>query len=99
MTFGETYGKEIVALLVPLVTWAMNTFFRARARLLWASPHTFTFLVQQPLLDAQGNQVSPSQTVHTRSLIVWNAGKDTATNVESVFNWEPLYQCVAVAAF
>ena len=56
--------------------------------------HTFTFLVQQPLLDAQENQISPSQTVHTRSLIVWNAGKDTATKVELVFNWEPL--CINV---
>ncbi len=82
MTFLETYGKEIVALFVPLVTWALNTFFKAKARLLLASPHTFTFLVQQPLLDPQGKQISPSQTGHTRSLMLWNAGKDTATKVE-----------------
>jgi len=94
MTFLETYGKEIVALFVPLVTWALNTFFKAKARLLLASPHTFTFLVQQPLLDSQGKQISPSQTVHTRSLMVWNAGKDTATKVECVFNWKPL--CINV---
>lgn len=94
MTFIETYGKEIVALFVPLLTWTLNTFFKARARLLLASPHTFTFLVQQPLLDAQGKQISPSQTVHTRSLMVWNAGKDTATRIEWVFNWKPL--CINV---
>ncbi len=94
MTFLETYGKEIVALFVPLVTWGLNTFFKAKARLLLASPHTFTFLVQQPLLDPQGKQISPSQTVHTRSLMVWNAGKDTATKVEWVFNWKPL--CINV---
>jgi hypothetical protein len=50
MTFLETYGKEIVALFVPLLTWVLNTFFRAKARLFLANPHTFTFLVQQPLL-------------------------------------------------
>ncbi len=94
MTFVETYGKEIVALCVPLVTWALNTFFKAKARLLFASPHTFTFLVQQPLLNAQGQQISPTQTVHTRSLLVWNAGKETATKIEWVFNWKPL--CINV---
>ena len=94
MTFLEIYGKEIVALCVPLVTWALNAFFKAKARLLLASPHTFTFLVQQPLLDQQGNQIAPSQTVHTRSLMVWNAGKETATKLEWVFNWKPL--CINV---
>ena len=94
MTLFETYGKEIVALIVPLVTWALNTFFRAKAKLLLASPHTFTFLVQQPLIDPQGIQIAPNQTVHTRSLIVRNAGKETATRVEWVFNWKPL--CINV---
>lgn len=90
MTAIETYGKEIVALLVPLITWTMNTFFKAKARLFLANPHTFTFLVQQPRLDAQGNQIAPTQTVHTRSLMVWNAGRETATKLELVFNWKPL---------
>lgn len=90
MTFFETYGKEIVALLVPLLTWVLNTFFRAKAKLFLANPHTFTFLVQTPLLDPQGNQIAPRQTVHTRSLMVWNAGKETATKIEWVFNWKPL---------
>jgi hypothetical protein len=50
MTFIETYGKEIVALLVPVVTWVLNVLFKAKARLQVASPHQFTFLVQQPLI-------------------------------------------------
>lgn len=90
MTLLETYGKEIISLFVPLLVWALNTFFKAKAKLLLASPHTFTFLVQQPLLYPQGNQISPTQTVHTRSLMVWNSGKETATKVEWVFNWKPL---------
>ena len=90
MTVFETYGKEIVALLVPLITWVLNTFFRAKAKLLLANPHTFTFLVQIPLLDLQGNQIAPTQTIHTRSLWVRNVGKETATKVEWVFNWKPL---------
>jgi hypothetical protein len=63
MAFLETYGKEIVALLVPLVTWSLNTFFKAKAKLLLATPHTFTFLVQEPLRDQQGNVLRPTQTI------------------------------------
>jgi hypothetical protein len=45
-------------------------------------------------LNSQGQQIAPTQTVHTRSLLVWNAGKDTGTKVEWVFNWKPL--CINV---
>ena len=94
MNILETYGKEIVALIVPFVTWALNTFFRQKAKLQLASPHTFTFLVQQPLFDPQGNQILPTQTVKTQSLMVMNSGRQTATKVEWVFNWKPL--CINV---
>ena len=90
MAFIETYGKELVALAVPLVSWALNTFFRRKASLLLAIPHRFTFLVQQPLVNAQGQQISPNQTVETRSIVVWNSGRETATNIEWVFNWKPM---------
>jgi hypothetical protein len=90
MTFFETYGKEIVAVLVPFITWALNGFFKAKAKLHVALPHQFTFLVQQPLIDTQGTQVSPTQTVRTNSFIIRNAGREKATKVELVFNWEPM---------
>ena len=61
---------ERIERLVPLLTWVLNTLFRAKARLFLANPHTFAFLVQTPLLDPQGNQIAPRQTVHTRSLMV-----------------------------
>lgn len=89
MTFIETYGKEIVALLVPFLTWSLKTFSRAKAKLLLAAPHRFTFLVQEPLLDADGKIKSPMQTVYTSSILLRNAGRETATNVEFVFNWKP----------
>lgn len=94
MTLLETYGKEIVALLVPLITWMLNTFYKAKAKLHLGNPHTFTFLVQQPLLDAKGNQISPTQTAHTQSLVVWNAGREPAMKIEWVFNWKP--DCINV---
>ena len=90
----QAYSKEIVSLVVPLIAWVLNTFFKAKARLLLASPHTFTFIVQEPLLNAQGNQISQNQTVHTQSIMTWNAGRETATKVQWVFNWKPL--CINV---
>lgn len=90
MTFFETYGKEIVSLLVPILTWVLNGVFKAKAKLQVALPHQFTFLVQQPLIDAEGKQVSPTQTVKTNSFIIRNAGREPASKVELVFNWKPM---------
>lgn len=90
MTFFETYGKEIVSLLVPIMTWILSRFFKTKAKLQVALPHQFTFLVQQPLNDAEGNQVSPIQTVKTNSFIIRNDGSEPASKVELVFNWKPM---------
>lgn len=87
--FFRTYGKELIALAVPLLTWALNTFFKSRTRLLVANPHAFTFLVQEPLSDPQGQLISPTQTINTCAFALLNAGKETATRVEVVFNWQP----------
>ena len=87
----QSYGKEIVSLIVPLVAWMLNTFFKARAKLLIARPHAFTFLVPEPLLDPGGNEISPTQTVNTNSFVIFNAGRETATNIELVFNRKPPY--------
>jgi len=90
--FLQTYGKEIISLAVPLIAWALNTFFKAKAKLLIANPHSFTFLVQEPLRDPNGDVIRPTQTIQTRSFVLFNSGRDTATNVEVIFNWKP--KCV-----
>lgn len=89
-SFLITYGKEVFALAVPIFAWALNYFFRAKAKLNLSFPHAFTFLVQEPLRDVNGNEVAPSQTVNTRSLVISNAGRIAATRVELVFNWQPV---------
>lgn len=90
MTFFQTYAKELVSLLVPFVGWALARFLRAKARLVVGTPHAFVFLVQEPLRDPHGNIVSNTQTARTCSYMVKNAGSETATKVELVFNWKPL---------
>lgn len=87
--FLQEYGKEIFSALVALLVWALGTFYKTRARLLVATPHAFTFLVQEPLFDAQGQLVRDTQLMHAASFWIENAGRETATNVEVVFNFEP----------
>ncbi|MCP1420608.1 hypothetical protein J3D47_004851 [Pseudomonas laurylsulfativorans] len=91
MNFISTYGKEIVSLIVPIITWLLNSGLKAKAKLVWTSPHSFTFLVQEPIRDADGNVLSPTQRVCTASIKVINTGRDTANKVELVFNWRPQY--------
>lgn len=89
MDFLSTYGKEIVSLLVPFITWFLNVGNKGKARLIWTSPHSFTFLVQEPIRDAQGVILQPTQKVCTASIRVINTGRETANKVELVFNWKP----------
>ena len=90
INFAE-YGKEVVSLLVPFITWFLNVGIKPRAKLVWTSPHSFTFLVQEPVRDAEGKIVRSNQTVCTASVKVINSGRDTAHKVELVFNWKPQY--------
>jgi hypothetical protein len=90
MEIFQQYAKEIVALLVPILTWLLNSSQRAQAKLIRGIRHSHTFLVNQPLLDAKGNQIKPSQLAHTASVVIYNVGRKAATNVELVFNFVPM---------
>jgi hypothetical protein len=85
------YAKEIVSLIVPLLTWFLNVGIKPRAKLFWTTRHAFTFLVQEPLHNETGEILQPVQNVRTASLKVMNAGRETAHKVELVFNWRPQY--------
>ena len=64
--------------------------FRAAAILQLARPRNVTFRVDEPLQGTNDHFISPGQTVHTVTHLLGNAGKETATRVELVFNWKPL---------
>lgn len=89
MSFLETYGKEIFAVIVAAVPWLLDRF-KGKARLQYSQSHSHNFLVQQPLFDPEGELVREVQTANTRSFIVHNAGRQTSTKVEIVFNWKPI---------
>jgi len=90
MEFIQGYAKELFALLVPLVTWLLNNRYKAKAKLQLGVPHRFTFLIQEPLRDTDGTELKSNQSAQTASHVLTNAGRETATNVEVVFNWKPL---------
>lgn len=90
MEFIHQYAKEIFSIVVPIITWILNNKFKAKAKLQLAVPHSFTFMVQEPLRNAEGEIIRPTQGVYTASRVLKNSGKETATNVELVFNWKPL---------
>lgn len=46
--------------------------------------------MQQPLFNPDGEKIREVQTANTRSFIVFNAGRETSTKVEIVFNWKPI---------
>ncbi|MBP5100996.1 hypothetical protein, partial [Pseudomonas protegens] len=89
MSFLETYGKEIFAVVVAAVPWLLDRF-KGKARLQYSQSHSHNFLVQQPLFNPEGELVREVQTANTRSFIVYNAGRETSTKVEIVFNWKPV---------
>ena len=90
MDILQTYGKEIIALLVPFIAWVLSSFFKTKAKLQVALPHQFTYIVQEPRTDAAGKIISPTQTVQTNSFIIRNGGREAAEKVELVFNWKPM---------
>lgn len=91
MSVLAEYGKEIVSLVIPFITWFLNVGIKPRAKLIKATRHAFTFIVQEPIRNANGDVVQPNQRVCTASVQIINSGRDTAHKVEVVFNWKPQY--------
>lgn len=91
MSVLAEYGKEIVSLAVPFITWFLNVGIKPKAKLIKTTRHAFTFIVQEPIRNAEGAVVQPNQKVCTASVQIINSGRDTAHKVEVVFNWKPQY--------
>jgi hypothetical protein len=94
MELVRTYAKELVSLAIPFVSTVLAWLSKSQPRLTYSTPHGFTFLVQEPLRNAEGQVVNPTQLVHTRSFWFRNQGRATAHKVEIVFNWKP--RCVNI---
>jgi hypothetical protein len=86
-----SYGKEVVSLCVPFLTWFLNVAMKAKTRLVWNTPHEFNLLVHEPLRNSAGDIIQDTQIVRTASFRVQSIGRQGATKIELVFNWKPQY--------
>ncbi|ACT14022.1 hypothetical protein H2Y56_07615 [Pectobacterium aroidearum] len=86
-----TYSKEIFSILVVFLTWALNNYSKGKAKLAFGDLHEFTFLLNEPLYDENNNVVKEKQLVFTRSLFLVNDGRESATDISVVFNYEPKF--------
>jgi hypothetical protein len=91
MNLLSQYGKEIFAIVLPVFTLVLNKFFKNGAKVCYGQLHQFTYLLDVPLLDQQGDVLLPTQTVHTQSYVFRNEGREPATKMEVVFNYPPQY--------
>ncbi|TDN47618.1 hypothetical protein [Scandinavium goeteborgense] len=91
MNILTQYGKEIFSFIVPVFTLILNKYFKNNAKISYSELHQFTYLINEPLLNQEGEVVKPTQTVHTQSYVFRNEGKDAATNMEVIFNYQPMY--------
>ncbi|WP_267396534.1 MULTISPECIES: hypothetical protein [unclassified Sphingomonas] len=62
---------------------------RLRPRLRYSVGHSWNMIVDEPLLDPEGQQIAPKQVVRTASITVGNSGLQAAKAVEIAFNWKP----------
>jgi hypothetical protein len=84
--FFQTFQKEIASLVVSLIITGVGLLFRSRVELIWSSPHSWNFLIQQP---AQQGSPPNMANLYTTAIFVQNTGRLPATEVELTFNWEP----------
>ncbi|MBM5574086.1 hypothetical protein GKO28_06920 [Deefgea sp. CFH1-16] len=86
--FISQHIKEIVSIVIPFIAWFLNVGIKAKPKLIWSSPHAFTFLINEPVYN---DQVAQNQSACTGSIKVINTGRETAKNVELIFNFKPQF--------
>jgi hypothetical protein len=84
--FLATFQKELASLTVSLIVTGIGFAFKSRVELIWSSPHSWNFLIQQPA--PQGEPIVLTN-VYTAAIFVQNIGRLPASEVELTFNWEP----------
>lgn len=83
------YQVQIWSLGTVIFSALVARLLRLRPKLFYSIGHSTNLLVDQPLLDPQGVQISPRQLVRTASITISNGGLQPAKNVEVTFNWRP----------
>jgi hypothetical protein len=88
-TFAQTYQAQLGSIVTVIIGAFVTRFLRLRPKLFYSVKHSSNIIVEQPLLDPEGKQVSSNQIVRTASIVVENTGLHPAKGVEVAFNWKP----------
>lgn len=90
MVWLVAHEAQAWSLAVVLFGALVSRLFRLRARLTYSFGHSWDMLVDQPLIDAEGKELSKTQIARTASITVRNTGLLAAKAVEVTFNWRPM---------
>lgn len=90
LILAEAYQAQIWSVVLVVFGALVTRLMRLKPRLHFSVHHDSSLLVDQPLLDSEGKQISPRQIVRTASMVVGNNGLSPANNVEVSFNWRPM---------
>lgn len=89
LEFLQTHSKEAFAVVPVVLGFFINRVFRLRPKIFYSVRHASNYVIDQPLLDAQGNILQQHQIIRTASIVSENSGLQAAKNVEYTFNWKP----------
>ncbi len=67
MNILTQYGKEIFALLFLFLPYLSIRFFKNGAKICYGELHQYSYLINEPLRNAEGEIVKAKQVVHTKS--------------------------------
>jgi hypothetical protein len=59
------YSKEVIALIAPLIGALVARTIQPKAKLAHSIRHAFTYLIQEPVKDADGKVIAPSQLIYS----------------------------------
>jgi hypothetical protein len=91
LEFVHTYSKETAAILAVILAFILNRYWKPKVRLVQGEIHSYTFLVDEPLVGEDKQVILPKQTVAYTTHQIINLGSDVAKNVEVTFNWKPAH--------
>jgi hypothetical protein len=88
--WAAAYQPQIWSIALVIIGALVSRAMRLRPKLHYSVHHATNLLVDQPLFDQEGKQVSARQLVRTASIVVSNGGLNPAKNAEISFNWKPM---------
>jgi hypothetical protein len=89
MDFVKLYSREIVSLLVPVLTAVLAWVMQRPPKVIWSIHNLRFFLAEETVAVENGPPQKKNHAIRAASVFVQNSGRMAAQGVEIVFNWRP----------